>query len=222
MLNTLRRVAFPNNLQTSGPVVKARLINHVKSHTQLIENGERVVAQLLAEARQEARQLKEAVQAEAAQSLKKDLESIRYSTQLKEQALFEKSASLCVNVCTAVFQQVIDELPASQKIRSLVEILLSAAHHGRVLQLQCHPDQIDTVKREVANVMAKQLNLRHWSVQGSEKLQLFEIQISTPNGAEIQVSLDNLLAIYKNEIEALDQELLPLIRLDEEQNENID
>lgn len=222
MLNTLRRVSFPSGLQTSGPVIKASMLKHVKTHTQLIENGEQVAAELLAQAQEEARKLKETTQAEVAQSLKKDLESIRLGTQLKEKALYERSASLCVNVCTAVFQQVIHELPASEKIRSLVEVLLNTAHHGRVLQLQCHPDQIDTVNREVANSMAKQLNMRQWSVQGSDELQLFEIQISTSNGAEIQVSLDNLLAIYKDEIEALGQELSPLIQLDEEQNENID
>lgn len=222
MLNALRRVSFPADLQTCGAVIKARLIRHVKDHAQLIQDGERVAAELLTQAQHEAKRLKESAKAEVLQSLKQDLESIRLGTQMKEEALHKRSASLCVNVCTAVFQQVIHELPASEKIRSLVEILLNTAHHGRVLNLQCHPDQIDTVNHEVAHAMAKQMNMRQWQVEGSHELQPFEIQISTPNGAEIQVSLDNLLAIYKNEIEALGQELAPLIQLDEEHNEIID
>lgn len=222
MLNTLRRVSFPPDLQTGGPVIKASMINHVKDHAQLIENGKQVAMKLLSQAQDEAKQLKEGAKAEVLHSLKQDLESIRLSTQCKEEALHKKSASLCVDVCTAVFQQIIHELPAREKIKSLVDALLNTAHHGRVLHLQCHPDQIDTVNREVADAMARQMNMRQWHVEGSHELQLFEIQISTANGAEIHVSLDNLLAIYKNEIEALGQELAPLIQPDKENNEIID
>lgn len=221
MLKSLRRIDFPPHLQTSGPVIKASLIRHVKDHTDLIAQAKTAADELLESARVEANRLRSNIQTEVAQSLKKDLELIRVGTQQKEKALYERTSELCTEVCNAVFQQVLQNLPAQEKVRALVEILLGTAHHGRVLQLCCHPDQTELVENEVGKVMAEQMNMRQWKVKSSHELQAFEIVISTPNGAEIQVSLDNLLAIYKDEIDALKTELMSVIQMDEEHHENI-
>lgn len=212
MLKSLRRVEFPEDLQTHGPLIKAVLIHHVKCHTEMMDQAKKSAAFLLQQAEQEATQIRTSVQAQVAASLKADVESLRTCTEKKEQALYERSSELCTEVCAAVFQQVVQDLPSREKIRSLVQVLLNTAHHGRSLQLCCHPDQVELVEQEVGKIMAEQMNIRQWNVKDSHELQPFEILISTPNGAEIQVSLDNLLAIYKEEIAALRTELDMLVQ----------
>jgi len=220
MLKSLRRVAFPDDLQTSGSVISASLINHVKYHTELMDKAHESAQEVLNAAKVETQRIRENIQSEVVESIKNDVTAIKTMTHAKEKALINRSSDLCTEVCTAVFQQVLQDLPAREKIRALVEALLDTAHHGRVLQLCCHPDQLELVRSEVGRVMAEQMNMRQWNVTESHDLQIFEIVINTPNGAEIHVSLDNLLAIYKDEIDALGDELAPLIQTNEEDDAN--
>lgn len=220
MLKSLRRVGFPDNLQTSGSVISAGLIRHVKCHEELMEKAHDSAQEVLNAAKVEAQRIRENIQSEVAESIKNDVAAIKKMTCVKEKALLDRSSALCMEVCTAVFQQVLQDLPAREKIRALVEALLDTAHHGRMLQLCCHPEQLELVRSEVGRVMAEQMNMRQWNVTGSHDLQIFEIVINTPNGAEIHVSLDNLLAIYKDEIDALGEELAPLIQTNEEDDAN--
>ncbi|HEX4844512.1 MAG TPA: HrpE/YscL family type III secretion apparatus protein [Limnobacter sp.] len=222
MLKTLRRVAFPAELQTSGPVIKAALLNHVSDHQSLMAHADHTAKQIIEQAQTEAAQIRDRVQHDVAQSMHKDLTSLKQLTQQKEAALRQRSSALCTQVCMAVFEQAIQDLPEQKKIQSLVDMLLSTHHHSRMLNIRCHPSQETLVHAEVAQWMAQQMNLRQWSIQTREELQPYEIVISTTNGGEIQVSLDNLLALYNNELEALHNELAPLIDLHEETHENMD
>lgn len=221
MLKSLRRVRFPENLEVSGPVVKAKLISHIKDHDELLEKANESANHILIQAKIEAQQIRESVEKRVVNSFKKDVESIRELTHHKEKKLLQQSAKLCTEVCTTVFQQLIDNLPPEGKIHVLVEKLLATAHHGRTIQLNCHLEQVELVENAVAKVMAQQMNLRQWTVIPSPDLTPYEIVISTPNGAEISVSLENLLAIYKEEIAALSSEIDPLFHANEEDNESI-
>ena len=77
------------------------------------------------------------------------------------------------------------------------------------------------VKKVLAEVLAEQMNLRKWNVKADEELQPFELKISTANGAEINVSLNNLIAMYKEEIERLEPALVPVIKNLEVNSESI-
>lgn len=221
MLNSLRRVRFPDNIEISGPVIKAKLISYVKDHDQLLTKAQESADLILKQAHTEAKLMRESVEKKVVESIKKDIDSIKKLTETKEKKLLERSADLCTEVCSAVFQQLMEKLPANEKIHTLVEKLLETSHHGRVIQLNCHPEQIQLVEQAVAAVMAQQMNLRQWAVTASPDLGLYEIVISTANGAEINVSLENLLAIYKDEIAALSRDIAPLLHATEEENERI-
>ena len=69
--------------------------------------------------------------------------------------------------------------------------------------------------------LAEQMNLKTWAVTPNERLAPYELMISTPNGAEIRVSLDNILTLYREEIEALGQQLAPIMVNHEDANETV-
>lgn len=219
MLKNLRRVHFPSDLQTSGPIIPARLLNHVADHAGIVRKAEETAERIREHAEQEARQIRETARERMAASMRRDLDSLKSLTQRKEENLLLNSSRICVQICTVVFDQMIEEMTTQQRIETLVNNLLKANHHGRSLLICSHPSQVDMVKNEVARVMANQLNLKNWTVQSRDDLAPFEVMISASNGSEIRVSLDNLKVLYREELNALARELEPLIHFDKDDNE---
>ncbi len=221
MLKNLRRVHFPRELQTSGPIIPAHLLNHVASHVEIVAKAEETAASIRQRAEMEATQIRETARERMAASIHADLNALKELTRQKEQGLLAKSSTICTEICKAVFDQMIDDMAPHQKIEVLVDKLLKVQHHGRELLICCHTSQLSMVEAEVSRVMAEQLNLKKWAVKPRENLSPFEVMISTSNGAEIRVCLDNLKAIYKEEIEALGRELETVMHFSEDDNETI-
>ena len=221
MLKLIRRVEFPQGLQTSGPVIKAALLQHVKHHQELIENAQAQASDLLTQAQMESEQIKEETKEQTAQALKNDLMQIKKLTASKEKALHDKAASVCIDICSTVLEELFQNSPESEKIRILVQSLLNRTHHARELKIKTAPDQNLIVEEMIAQVMAQQMNLKKWSVTADKELKPYEIRISTSNGSEIRVSLENLLALYKEEITALGDDIHPLMQHTEAGNESI-
>lgn len=219
MLNNLRRVHFPGDLQTSGPIIPARLLNHVADHSSILNKAEEAAQKVREQAEKDATQIRETARERMAFSIRSDLNSLKALTQRKEESLLAEASRICVDVCKAVFDQMIEGMSTTQQIQTLVNKLLQANHHGRQLTICCHPSQQKIVDQEVANIMAAQLNLRNWSVRTRDDLPPFEIMISTSNGGEIRVSLENLKALYKEELEVLARELQPLMQFKKDDNE---
>lgn len=221
MLKNLRRVHFPNDLQTSGPIIPARLLNHVADHTGIVKKAEETAEKIRECAEHEARQIRETARERMASSMRRDLDSLRNLTQRKEENLLLNSSKICVDICKAVLDQMIEEMTTQQQIQTVVTNLLKANHHGRNLLICSHPSQIDTVNNEVARVMANQLNLKNWTVQPRDDLAPLEVMISASNGSEIRVSLDNLKVLYREEMNSLARELEPLIHFNKDDNETL-
>lgn len=64
--------------------------------------------------------------------------------------------------------------------------------------------------------------IRKWEVKTSEDLNPFELRIRATKGSEIQVSIDNIMALYKREIENLQSEVAESINRTGEKYEEVD
>lgn len=221
MLNYLRRVHFPSDLQTSGPIIPAHLLNHVADHAGIIAKAQEAAEKIKEQAEMDARQIRETARERMVISLRRDLDALKKLTSHKEESLINRSSALCVEICQAVFHQMVGDMSTEHKIKTLVHNLLKVDHHGRSLMICCHPSQENPVRDEVARIMAEQMNLKTWQVQSRDDMTPFEIMISTANGAEIRVSLENLQVLYREEIEALGRELQPLLHYNEDGNETV-
>lgn len=204
MLRLLRRIPFPTGLQTSGHVVKANLLSHVADFYGLIRKGEEEAQRIIDQARKEAELIRGHAREEALAELQAELGRLQLLTQVQDQQHRDKSAKICLEVCKSVLDQMFETAEASQKIRSLVDALLEATYSARELTLHAHPLQVDLVRNELAEALGTQFNLRRCTVSPSEELQPYELNITTSNGAHIMVSIDNLLHMYKKEIDTLE------------------
>lgn len=220
MLKLLRRVHFPEGLQTSGPVIKAATLKHIRNYNDLLEQAEQKAQGILEQAESEAMVLREEGKEQAAREVRGDVRAMQRLTTQKEQALQKASSAICTEVCSVVLEQFVASTPDSIKIKTLVEALITRSHSARELHLRANPEQVELVKQALAEVLADQLNLRKWNVQPDEDLKPFELRISATNGSEINVSLHNLLALYKEEIERIAPTLAPSLQNLEVGNES--
>lgn len=207
MLNLLRRVSFPDQLQTSGPLIKASLIRHVSTYHDILREAEFEKTQILNQAKLEAKLISDKARQEAINEVRSDLSKLREATHTKEIKLRERSTSICTEICRVVLEKFITSASDSAKIRTLVEALLERSHSARELKLRANPAQTQLLEESLVEVLGQQFNLRKWDIQSDENLQPFELQISTTNGSEINVSIHNVLQMLQHEIEALSEDV---------------
>lgn len=203
MLNLLRRVNFPEQLQTSGPLIKASLLRHVSTYHDILREAEDEKQKILNQAKVEAKLISDKARQEAINEVRGDLSKLQSATYEKEYRLQERCTSICTEICRVVVEKFITSASDSSKIRTLVEALLERSHSSRELKLRANPVQIQLLEESLVEVLGKQFNLRKWDIQPDDNLQEFELQISTTNGSEINVSIHNILQMLQHEIEAL-------------------
>lgn len=211
MLDSIRVIKFPENIQTNGPLIKAKLLASVHTHEEIVDHAQQQAQGIIENARHEAVLIKEQIKKEVAENLKSDLREIRQLAQHNDKAVRDTAAALCVEVCNAVIRQTLNAIAPEQKITLLVDSLLSRASHTRELTLKAHPNQVQMVEESVAQVVARQINIKKWCVEPDPNTVEFEVRICTENGAEIMVSLENILALYEEEIRVIGQEIRPLM-----------
>jgi vacuolar-type H+-ATPase subunit E/Vma4 len=221
MLSLIRRVPFPQGLQTSGPVIKGSMLKHIQTYHDILRQARLDANVILAKASNEAELIKEESQQKAADEVRTDLHALKEMTAQKESTLLKASSSICTEVCTIVLEQFIESVPDTVKIKTLIDALVARSHSARELNLRANPTQLVLVEETLAQVLAEQLNLRKWKVTPDDSLEKFQLRISTTNGSEINVSLSNLIAMYKEEIEKLAPTLEPSLQNLEVRNESI-
>lgn len=222
MLKQLRRIAFPEAVQTSGPVVKASLIGHVSTYNDLIDLANRRAHEIVESAKAAADQLKAEIRDQIASELHQNLNQIKLLTRQKEQTLIQQASSICLQVCSVIIEDFIAETPDQQKIHRLATALLHRAVNTRNLALFVHPSQVELVNNVIGNSLAEQFNVKTWSVEPDEDMPPHNIQIRSHQGAEIQVSLSNLVSLYHQEIKRLAPTFIQNNEQAEATNESLD
>lgn len=220
MIKLLRTVEFSGDLRTAGPVIKASLIGHVFTYDDLVREGRKKAQDIIDQANLEAETIRRNARDEMAAQMRSDLELIRKSTAQLEQDMMGRAASLCQDICVTVLEKFMDQTTDVFKIKVLVESLLTKTQISRELSLSVHPEQQDLVRSCLADKLAAQFNIRIWSVHPDPDLDLFHLRVMTPNGAEINVSLENLIAVYREELEGVAPLIEPLVTCEGPHDEN--
>lgn len=221
MKKLLRRIEFPEAIQTSGAVIKSKLIRHVKNYEDLINRAHEEAQQIIEEAEYQAEQIKASVREMVAHDMQADLKKIKQFSLQSADDTKKLMTSLCVQICSVVIQEFIDAKASEEKISLLVKALVDKTLQARELTIQAHPQQIDLVSQAIGELISEQFKLKKWNVIANEDIQEFELRIQSREGSEILVSLTNLIELYRQEIEKLSPLLSPKEQPKENQNESV-
>lgn len=222
MLNLIRRVNFPQTLQTSGYVIKASVLKHVSCYREIVEQANLEAQKILSDARAEAQTIRDCARQDAIQELNSELQTM--STLVRKQGLeFKESAArVCMEICNTVLESMISAADERVKMRILIDSLLQRIHSARELHLIVHPDHHELTQSVFAEILGTQFDHRKCVVETNEEMKQFEIKITTSNGAEISVSIENLLLMYKQEIDSLGSDIEQVFQNTEVEHEVTD
>jgi vacuolar-type H+-ATPase subunit H len=222
MLNLLRKIRFPADVQIHDHLIPARTLKFAQNHHDIVVYARDEAESIIRAANQEANRIREQARQEIAESMQQDLKSIRRTMRQRVKALADTSARICIDISVAALSEFLNTVPDRIKIEKLVKALLEHSLSNQELVLECTTCQINLVQESLGKVISNQAMLRKWEVQIADDLQPFELRIKAAKGSEIQVSIENLMALYKREIENLQKEIKDSIATKGNQYEEVD
>lgn len=222
MLNLLRRIDFPDNVKIHSAVIRGKTLRFAKDHKDILNFAHGDAHEIIDQAKQDADAIRNNARQELANALQKDVQALGYFTNQRVQGLTQHASNICIDICNTALREFLGELPEPVKINKLVTTLLDRSLNNQNLLLECAEEQLETVQTCLGNIMAQQVSIRHWEVKVSDDLQPFELRIRAAKGSEINVSMDNLIALYEQEINNLQREIAASINSTGEQYEKVD
>lgn len=222
MLNLLRRVNFPKGLQMQGHVIRGKTIGYVANYDDIIAYANKAAAEILDAAKAEAQAIKDHARAEIAASLRQDIDNIKAIGTKRMDQLSEQSSQICIEICCTAMEHMLEQAPDIFKLEKLIRALLERSLGGHTLHIECNPEQSAMVEQALAGILAEQLMIRKWEVTGSPDIKPFELKIKAAQGSEIQVSLDNILSLFKKEVTMLQHDIAQTLVKKGEHYEKVD
>nr|WP_294887215.1 HrpE/YscL family type III secretion apparatus protein [uncultured Limnobacter sp.] len=209
MLKLFRRISFPGHIHVPGPVIKGRMILCAGDHDQIIDFAREEAARILSQAKQDADRIREEARQQTSLEVRNDLNQLHQINGHFQKHVISQMSTWCVAICTAAIEQFIETKDEQSKVRNLVDALLKKQKGQRKISLQVHPAQINMVHDVICERLGDLQGARQWEIIPNHELQIHELKIVAINGAETSVSIANLLAMYREEIQVISRELQP-------------
>lgn len=207
MLNLLRVIKFPDDVSTHAPHIPAQFLRHAADYDRLIEIAKRDAQAIIDEAESVAHRLRETARAEAIESVKGDVFNLSDLSAHHFNHLLETSTQLVVDVVTASVERLIGELSDAQKLRKLVSMLVVDGLNSRQLKIECNPEQIESIQKEMLDGLSKSLAIHEYELAPAADLSPYEMRLISPGGAERKVSLKNMIGLFGAEIKKMENEI---------------
>lgn len=207
MYKLFRQVSAPADIHIASPWIKSEVYGYVRDHDDIIAKAHRQAEAILAQAHLEAEDIKHKARGEALLSFQTDLDALRHFTRQTEQEMLSQSSTVCKSICETVVNRFIDATDHARKMEILIRELLLQTFGVKELVLECSPAQHQLTEGVIAQLLSDQFNYRKWKVVPSHEMREFELRVVSPNGAEVRISLHNVLAIYQAEVQQFFQGL---------------
>lgn len=200
MLNLFRRIHCPENLNFGMPLIKRNTFSYIHQHDEIIRLAELEASRIVRQAEEQASEIRERARMEICKEVKEDLLTLKDLMDRSHQQLIDNTAALCTEICEVALQRLLGSIDPRIKIELMVRELLDISYGVRELVILCNPIQSALLKDSMASIMSSILSYRRWKVQEDESIGELELRIACENGSEVQVSIENILATFSQEI----------------------
>lgn len=204
MLNTLRRISWPEDIQPSGGVLKGEVLGQVSDYETLIRIARSRAERIRKEQELQAKHEAEVVRKEVANSVKSDLAKFQEVFLKQRDQILDKSAEICTEVTKAAVTNFLGTVDDSTKLRRMIQLLIDRMHSRSEIEFGVHPDRVNLVKDVLAQHFNTVLRAGSYFVEEDATLELDQIRIKTLNNAYVDVSLKNIIAVMGNELESME------------------
>lgn len=214
MLETLRRINWPDGVQPAGAVIPAALLSQVADYDGLIVEAEKKANEMRQAAEQEITAKAEQIRQEITCSVKTDFQKIKELVVWHRDQILQRSSRVCVDVAKIAVGNFMESLDEQKKLSTLVGSLIKKLHSKSNIVFVAHPTQIDLLQDTLEKGFARVLKKGDFQIKDDNTLELDQIRVSSVDDAFIDISMKNLVGILCDEIEQLEELFDDEIRLD--------
>lgn len=214
MLETLRRINWPDGVQPVGAVIPAALLSQVADYDGLIVEAEKKANEMRQAAEQEITAKAEQIRQEVTCSVKTDFQKIKELVVWHRDQILQRSSRVCVDVAKIAVGNFMESLDEQKKLSTLVGSLIKKLHSKSNIVFVAHPTQIDLLQDTLEKGFARVLKKGDFQIKDDNTLELDQIRVSSVDDAFIDISMKNLVGILCDEIEQLEELFDDEIRLD--------
>lgn len=205
MLETLRKINWPEGVQPAGAVIPAALLSQVADYDGLIVEAEKKAEEMRQAAAQEITAKAEQVRREITNSVKTDFQKLKDLVVWHRDQILQRSSRVCVDVTKIAVGNFMESLDEQKKISTLVGSLIKKLHSKSNIVFVAHPTQIDLLQETLEKGFARVLKKGDFQIKDDNTLELDQIRVSSVDDAFIDISMKNLVGILCDEIEQLEE-----------------
>jgi mannose/fructose/N-acetylgalactosamine-specific phosphotransferase system component IIB len=205
MLETLRKINWPEGVQPAGAVIPAALLSQVADYDDLIVEAEKKAEEMRRVAAQEITAKTEQVRREVTNSVKTDFQKLKDLVVWHRDQILQRSSRVCVDVAKIAVGNFMESLDEQKKISTLVGSLIKKLHSKSNIVFVAHPTQIDLLQETLEKGFARVLKKGDFQIKDDNTLELDQIRVSSVDDAFIDISMKNLVGILCDEIEQLEE-----------------
>lgn len=218
MLDTLRKINWPEGVQPAGAIIPAALLAQVADYDGLIMQAEKKAEEVLSKAEIEIAEKSEKVRREVSNAVHSDFEKLKKLLVGQRNKILQQSSSVCVEVAKIAVGNFIESLDEQRKISSLVGLLIKKLHSKSNIVFIVNPSQIETLQEVLEKGFDRVLKKGDFQIKEDNTLELDQIRVSSVEDAFIDISLKNLVGMLCGEVEQLqehfDQEIRGALEID--------
>lgn len=204
MLNTLRRIDWPEDIQPSGGVLKGEVLGQVSDYETLIRIARSRAERIRKDQERQAKHEAEVVRKQVANSVKTDLAKFQEIFLKQRDQILDKSAEICTEVTKAAVTNFLGSVDDEKKIKRMIQLLIDRMHSRSEIEFGVHPKRVELVKEVLVTHFHSVLRTGSYFVEEDGTLDLDQIRIKTANNAYVDVSLKNIVAVMGNELESME------------------
>lgn len=206
MLNTLRKIEWPDKLEPVGGIIKAGLIGQVADYDSLISQAHKKAEEITKEAEKRIIKEIETVRQNTSKELNTDFTKFKKVLVKHRDQLLTQSTDLCFEVTKAALGTYVESVEEQRKLKEMVATLIDKLHTNKNLIFQAHPNQVSLVEAVIEENFSNLIKKGDYIVNEDNTLELNQLRVSGVEDAFIDVSINNLLLIINNEIELLKEQ----------------
>lgn len=214
MLETLRRINWPQGVQPAGAIIPAALLSQVADYDGLILEAEKKTEELRRTAEEEIAAKTEQVRHEVTNSVKADFQRLKQLISGQRDQILQRSSRVCVDVAKIAVGNFMESLDEQKKISSLVGALIKKLHSKSNIVFVVHPSQIELLQATLEKGFEHVLKKGDFKIKEDNTLELDQIRVSSVEDAFIDISMKNLVGIVCDEIEQLEELFNDELKLD--------
>jgi hypothetical protein len=203
MLNRIRKINMPTEINLIGPLIDGQIVGQVSDYNSLIDIARMNAEAIKQDAMQESIRIAETTRAEVSKSVRTDFVKIVDFFENEYLRTIQKSSDICLQVTKTAVHDFIQKIDDKTLLEKMISSLISQKQKNSNLNILINPDQFEIVQELVKKELKFAFRSGDYTIHADESIDKDQVKMIFDTGAYIEISRNNLIGIFTNEIDLI-------------------